>query len=429
MIYLDNAATTRIHPEVLDAMLPYLKEEYGNAGAMYGLGRRAANAVAEARQRVARLIGCEPDQIIFTSGGSEANNLVFAGLRPYLLANGKPHIVSSAVEHDSVLKAVKSVCNPLCCNTENVIKSDFGATFLGVNPNGEVLVGDLLNALTEQTGLVSVMYVNNETGSVIDDAMTGYCTVEDIPQYKDVIDDCWSEIQSRQGNGYAGVPFKFPTLNLYTTIEPGELCIFAAEAKQGKSMFLLNEAIDLLKQDLAVLYLDSELKREQTTGQNNPHYGAVVTEETRLKISQSLKQLYATPENCSRYGKFGADNPCSKKIKCVELNREFIGIRAAAREMGIPSPNITRALGDPARFSAGKHDGSRAAHSGHTLRNRDNQHSRRHGTPDTRRHPAKQCAACRSHRQTALRPPAVLLRGTGSHQASAGCDPAPEPCR
>ena len=166
MIYLDNAATTQIHPEVLDAMMPYLKEEYGNAGAMYGLGRRAANAVAEARQQVARLIGCAPNQIIFTSGGSEANNLVFAGLRPYLLENGKTHIITSAVEHDSVLKAVKSVCNPLCCNTKNVIKSDFGATFLGVNPNGEVLVGDLLDALTEQTGLVSVMYVNNETGAV-----------------------------------------------------------------------------------------------------------------------------------------------------------------------------------------------------------------------------------------------------------------------
>lgn len=166
MIYLDNAATTQIHPEVLDAMLPYLTEEYGNAGAMYGLGRRAANAVAEARRQVASLIGCEPSQVIFTSGGSEANNLVFSGLRPYLLANGKTHIITSAVEHDSVLKAVKSVCNPLCCNTKNVIKPDFGATFLGVNPNGEVSVGGLLDALTEQTGLVSVMYVNNETGAV-----------------------------------------------------------------------------------------------------------------------------------------------------------------------------------------------------------------------------------------------------------------------
>ena len=166
MIYLDNAATTQIHPEVLDAMMPYLKEEYGNAGAMYGLGRRAANAVTEARQRVAKLIGCEPGQIIFTSGGSEANSLVFSGLRPYLLTNGKTHIITSAVEHDSVLKAVNSVCNPLCRNTKNVIKSDFDATFLGVNPNGEVLMSDLIDALTERTGLISVMYVNNETGAV-----------------------------------------------------------------------------------------------------------------------------------------------------------------------------------------------------------------------------------------------------------------------
>lgn len=166
MIYLDNAATTQIHPEVLDAILPYLKEEYGNSGTMYGLGRRAADAVAEARQQVARLIGCDPNQIIFTSGGSEANNLVFAGIRQYLLSNGKTHIITSAVEHDSVIKAVKSVCNPLCCNTKNVIKSDFGATFLGVNSNGEVSVNDLLDALTEQTGLTSVMYVNNETGAV-----------------------------------------------------------------------------------------------------------------------------------------------------------------------------------------------------------------------------------------------------------------------
>lgn len=182
MIYLDNAATTQVHPEVLNAMLPYLKEEYGNAGTMYGLGRRAADAVAEARQQVARLIGCDPNQIIFTSGGSEANNLVFAGIRPYLLANGKTHIITSTVEHDSVIKAVKSVCNPLCCNTKNVIKSDFGATFLGVNPNGNVLVDDLLDAITGQTGLVSVMYVNNETGAV-----NPVCEIGEICRSKNIL--------------------------------------------------------------------------------------------------------------------------------------------------------------------------------------------------------------------------------------------------
>lgn len=93
----------------------------------------------------------------------------------------------------------------------------------------------------------------------IDDVMTEYSSTNEIPQYKDVIDKCWEEVKSRQGNGYAGIPFKFDNLNEYATIEPGELFIFAAEAKQGKSMMLLNCAIDLLRRDLAVLYLDSEL--------------------------------------------------------------------------------------------------------------------------------------------------------------------------
>lgn len=111
--------------------------------------------------------------------------------------------------------------------------------------------------------------------NTIDDVMTEFATTEDIPQYKDVIDSCWDEIQSRQGNGYAGIPFKFPALNEYATIEPGELFIFAAEAKQGKSMMLLNCAIDLLKRDLAVLYLDSELNTRLFTARVLSHISGV----------------------------------------------------------------------------------------------------------------------------------------------------------
>ncbi len=81
MIYLDNAATTPISPRVLEAMMPYLKEEYGNAGTLYGLGRRAAGAIAKARQQVADFIGAKPEQIIFTSGGTDANNLAIVGCR------------------------------------------------------------------------------------------------------------------------------------------------------------------------------------------------------------------------------------------------------------------------------------------------------------------------------------------------------------
>ncbi len=167
MIYLDNAATTPIHLDVLEAMIPYLKEDYGNAGTMYELGRRAANAVTKAREQVADLIGTTPEHIIFTSGGSEANNLAIHGLLPHLREIGKKHIITSMVEHDSVLKAVNSVCNMLGDNTKNNIKHDFYASFLSVDRNGAVSVDELENTINANTGLVSVMYVNNESGAVM----------------------------------------------------------------------------------------------------------------------------------------------------------------------------------------------------------------------------------------------------------------------
>lgn len=117
--------------------------------------------------------------------------------------------------------------------------------------------------------------VEQKIYNIIDDVMTEFSTANEIPPYKDVVDDCWEEIKTRQGNGFAGIPFKFNTLNEYATIEPGELFVFAAEAKQGKSMMLLNCAIDLLKRDLAVLYLDSELNTRLFTARVLAHLSGV----------------------------------------------------------------------------------------------------------------------------------------------------------
>lgn len=117
--------------------------------------------------------------------------------------------------------------------------------------------------------------VEQKIYNIIDDVMTEFSTTNDIPPYKDVVDDCWEEIKSRQGNGFAGIPFKFEALNEYATIEPGELFVFAAEAKQGKSMMLLNCAMDLLKKDLAVLYLDSELNTRLFTARVLSHLSGV----------------------------------------------------------------------------------------------------------------------------------------------------------
>ncbi len=118
---------------------------------------------------------------------------------------------------------------------------------------------------------LEVPNIEQRVYNIVDDVMMEYSSNNEVPAYKDLIDDCWAEIQSRQGNGYAGIPFKFKTLNEYATIEPGELFIFAAEAKQGKSIMLLNCAMDLLKRDLAVLYLDSELNTRLFTARVISH--------------------------------------------------------------------------------------------------------------------------------------------------------------
>jgi len=138
--------------------------------------------------------------------------------------------------------------------------------------------------------------VEQKIYNIIDDVMTEFSTANEVPPYKDVVDDCWEEIKSRQGNGFAGIPFKFSALNEYATIEPGELFIFAAEAKQGKSMMLLNCAIDLLKRDLAVLYLDSELNTRLFTARVLAHLSGIeykrltagnYTEEEAKKIDEA----------------------------------------------------------------------------------------------------------------------------------------------
>lgn len=124
--------------------------------------------------------------------------------------------------------------------------------------------------------------------STLDDVMMEFSSTNEVPQYKDVIDGLWEEIQSRQDNGMAGIPFKFETLNKYATIEPGELFIFVAEAKQGKSMILLNEAVDLLKKNLSVMYIDSELNSRMFTCRMLSHLSKI--EFNRLKSGRYTKE-------------------------------------------------------------------------------------------------------------------------------------------
>ena len=117
----------------------------------------------------------------------------------------------------------------------------------------------------------SIKDIEQQIYRSLDDVMMEFSATTEVPAYKDVVDECWAEIEGRQGSGYAGIPFKFPALNDYATIERGELFIFGAEQKQGKSMMLLNCAVDLLQHDYAVLYLDSELNTRLFTARILAH--------------------------------------------------------------------------------------------------------------------------------------------------------------
>lgn len=155
MIYLDNAATTMIAPEVLEAMMPYMQERYGNPGSLHSLGRQASEAVETARRQVAKMMNCKPEQIVFTSGGTEGNNMIIKGLRDILLSRGKTHLVISEIEHDSVIRAA-----------ETLIEDGFYITYVEPNSDGEITAEAVREAVRDDTGLVSVMHVNNETGTM-----------------------------------------------------------------------------------------------------------------------------------------------------------------------------------------------------------------------------------------------------------------------
>ena len=154
MIYLDNNATTPIDPAVAAAMMPYILEHYGNPSSSHSLGRTAKQAVETARSQVADLLNAAPDEIIFTSGGSESNNTVIKGVAWKYRSKGN-HIIISSIEHPSVMN--------VCIWLE---KQGYQITYLPVDTYGVVHPEDLEAAITDQTILVSVMHANNETGTI-----------------------------------------------------------------------------------------------------------------------------------------------------------------------------------------------------------------------------------------------------------------------
>jgi cysteine desulfurase len=150
VIYLDNNATTRVAPEVFEAMVPFLTEHYGNPSSAYSFGKRVEGHLKEAREKVAALLGCTPKEIIFTSCGTESDN---AAIWSALQTTGRKHIVTTQVEHSAIMN-----------QPEWLEKNGCGVTRLPVAPDGTLSLADVENAIRDDTAIVSIMWANNETG-------------------------------------------------------------------------------------------------------------------------------------------------------------------------------------------------------------------------------------------------------------------------
>lgn len=154
MIYVDNSATSPVKEEVFNAMVPYFMNEFGNPSTLYGLGRSAKKAVDKARENVAKLINADVDEIIFTSGGTESDNMAIKGIA-FKNENKGKHIITTVIEHP----AVKNTC-------EYLEAKGFKVTYLPVKENGIIDLTDLKEAICEETILISIMHANNEIGTI-----------------------------------------------------------------------------------------------------------------------------------------------------------------------------------------------------------------------------------------------------------------------
>lgn len=154
-IYADNAATTRVSEEVLNTMLPYFTEHYGNASSIYKMGRDAQKCMEQARETIANCIGCKPTELFFTSCGSEADNWALKSTCERLQSKGKKHIVTSVFEHHAILHTC-----------EALEKKGFEVTYVPIDEFGYVNPQDVANAIREDTAIVSIMFANNEIGTI-----------------------------------------------------------------------------------------------------------------------------------------------------------------------------------------------------------------------------------------------------------------------
>nr|WP_314447104.1 cysteine desulfurase family protein [uncultured Lachnoanaerobaculum sp.] len=199
MIYLDNSATSPIDEEVRDAMLPYLNEEFGNPSSKYYCKAiNAKKAVEDAREKVAKLLCANPDEIIFTAGATESTNFIIKGYLDYrkFYVDGRNHVITSLVEHKATLNTCRYLNGELYSNNDPTtslfggkkkVNRGYEASFVGVNSDGEIDIEEISSAIKDNTALVSMLYVNNEIGTISDvESVAEICNKNNIALHADL---------------------------------------------------------------------------------------------------------------------------------------------------------------------------------------------------------------------------------------------------
>ena len=246
-VYADNAATTCVSKTALDAMMPYLTEQYGNPSSLYAFAQEAKEALENARKTVADIIGAQPKEIYFTSGGSEADNQAIVSMAKVGALKGKKHLISTKFEHHAVLHTLKKL-----------EKEGFEVTLLDVHEDGVVRLEDLEAAVREDTALVTIMFANNEIGTVQPIKEIGeFCRARKIPFHTDAVQAAGHmpinvqemniDLLSMSGHKFhapKGVGSKIPHSKINGSLEhhvPGtvNMCF---EGIEGESLLLLLDA-------------------------------------------------------------------------------------------------------------------------------------------------------------------------------------------
>jgi cysteine desulfurase len=236
-VYLDHAATSPVHPEVIEEMIPYLTEHFGNPSSIHQFGRRARKVLDDARTTIASSINAARNEIIFTSGGTESDNLAILGTASALMEKGK-HVITTRVEHHAVLHTF-----------HELEKRGFEVTYLSVDKNGRISLDELKESLREETILVSIMYCNNETG-----------TTQDIKEIGSLLKEKNIIFHTDSVQAYGLIPMDVEDLNVDLLSASGH----KINSPKGTGFLYVKESVPFLPQGFG-----GEQERKRRAGTEN----------------------------------------------------------------------------------------------------------------------------------------------------------------